>query len=80
MRRRSPRGIHRMSKSVRSIRDVDAVFRLLNLPTDPPAAGRFGSDRNFDPTAPQTTQVVEYRTILTNGTGKVLRSGYAELE
>lgn len=80
MRQHSPRGKHRMSKSARSIRDVNAVLRLLNPPTEPPSAGRFAVDRSFDPTAPQTTQLVEYRTILTNGIGKMLRSGYAELE
>lgn len=69
-----------MSKSARSIRDVNALFRLLNLPTEPPTAGRPALDWSFDPTAPQTTPLVEYRTILTNGTGRALRSGYAELE
>ena len=74
------RGGHHMSKRAPADRDVIALFRKLNLPSEnsPPALTDFG--RTFDPTAAPATPGVEYRTILTNGTGKAVGSGNAQLE
>jgi hypothetical protein len=68
-----------MAKKSRAKRDdVVTVFRKLNLPLTDDAPAHFG--QSYDPTVIPVTPGVQYRTILTNGTGQVLRSGYAELE
>ena len=67
-----------MGKKSRAKRDVIVVFRKLNLPIKESDPIQFG--QSFDPTLVPVTPGVQYRTILTNGTGRVLKSANAELE
>jgi hypothetical protein len=67
-----------MNKKSRAKRDVVALFRKLNLPIVDSGPANFG--QTYDPTAAPVTPGVQYRTILTNGTGTLAGLGNAQLE
>ena len=76
--RRVKRGTRVRRKQSRPDRQIVALFRKLSVPIADPRIAYYG--RFYDPTVQTTTPGIEYRTILTNGTGRMLGSGYAQLE
>ena len=68
-----------MITKTRLIQEVEAIFRKLNLPMEGDKRIPTNLWHNFDPTRTPAPGV-EYRTILTNGTGVTPSSGHAELE
>lgn len=73
-----------MAKKRRAARkapvDVLGVFQQLNLPTEDGSLASLFLSPFIDPTVPRQNSGVEYRTVLTNGTGKLAFSAYAQLE
>ena len=60
--------------------DVLEVFQQLSLPTGDGCLTSLFRNPILDPTASRENSGVEYRTVLTNGTGKLTFSAYAQLE